>query len=126
MYMDKDNIVRMGPLWDFDWAFDPIDQGDRLLYFTDAHGLISKHAFFKRFYSDPEFIETYKKRWNEMKSEIIDMENFMDLMKQKLELSHSANAAAWELTFDLNEEIEKMKQWWRERVIYLDTEINKL
>lgn len=46
--------------------------------------------------------------------------------KQKLELSHKANAAAWNLTFDLHEEIEKMKQWWRERIIYLDAEINGL
>lgn len=54
------------------------------------------------------------------------MENFMDQMKQKLQLSHKANAAAWNLPFDLNEEIEKMKQWWRERIVYLDGEINKL
>ncbi len=125
MYMDKDNIVYMGPLWDFDWSFDAVEEGSQLRYFSDAQGLIWKHAFFLRFYSDPEFIESYKKRWNEMKSEIIDMENFMNQMKQKLELSHRANAAAWNLTIDFNEEIEKMKQWWRERIIYLDGEINK-
>ena len=126
MYMDRDNIVRMGPLWDFDWAFHPIDYGDHLSYFADAHGTISKHAFFRKFYSDPEFIESYKKRWNEMKSEIIDMENFMDQMKQKLELSSMANTAVWNLAFDFEEEIEKMKQWWRDRIIYLDAEINGL
>lgn len=47
-------------------------------------------------------------------------------MKQKLELSSRANTAVWNLTFDFEEEIEKMKQWWRERIIYLDAEINKL
>jgi len=126
MYMDKDNIVNMGPLWDFDFSFDATEEGVSLRYFFNAQDLIWKHAFFYRFYSDPEFIEAYKKRWNEMKSEIVDMENFMDQMKKKLELSHKANAAVWKLTFDLNEEIEKMKQWWRERIIYLDAEINKL
>lgn len=126
MYMDRDKIVHMGPLWDFDWAFDAINENNRLRHFSDAKKLIRKHVFFHRFYSDPEFIDSYKKRWNEMKSEMIDMENFMDQMKQKLELSHKANAAAWNLTFDLHEEIEKMKHWWRERIIYLDAEINGL
>jgi len=127
MHMDKDNIVRMGPLWDFDWAFGAhyIDSENKLTYFVDQN-LVSKHPFFKRFFSDPEFIEAYKKRWNEMKSEILDMENFMDQMKQKLEFSHKANAEVWNLTLDINEEIEKMKQWWRERVSFLDGEINKL
>ena len=88
--------------------------------------IISKHDFFLRFFSDPEFIESYKKRWNEMKSETVDMENFMDQMKQKLELSHRANATTWNLSVDLNEEIEKMKQWWKARISFLDGEINKL
>jgi hypothetical protein len=61
-----------------------------------------------------------------MKSEIIDIENFIDRMKQKLELSSRANTAVWNLTFDFEEEIEKMKQWWRDRIIYLDAEINGL
>jgi hypothetical protein len=127
MHMDKDKIVRMGPLWDFDWTFDSAESEDQgIVYFSEPQGLIWKHDFFLRFFSDPEFIESYKKRWNEMKSETVDMENFMDQMKQKLELSHRANATTWNLSVDLNEEIEKMKQWWKARISFLDGEINKL
>lgn len=124
MYMDADGILHMGPLWDFDWAFGFGDGEYR--YFTNPYDLCDKHPFFERFYSDPGFIVLYKNRWNIMKGEVMAMENFMDDMKKQIDSSHKANTTIWDLNINFDEEIEKMKLWWRTRISYLDEVINDL
>jgi hypothetical protein len=128
MYKDKGNDakINMGPLWDFDWAFGY--NADEQTYFTRSKSRTFEgwHAFLYRFFRDPVFVAAYKKRWNEMYADIADMEAFMDEMAASLEKSRAENFKLWGgNSDDYNQLIESMKAWWRERIAYLNVEINK-
>lgn len=123
--------IKPGPLWDFDYGFDYDDEG---AYFNNVSGMYRDtkfregpgEKFFGRFFEDPRFRTKYKERWNEKYSDIAGMEMFIDKMAALLEKSARANAKVWWWNkVDHNKETERLKTWWRERIDYLNTEINK-
>jgi hypothetical protein len=125
-----DARIKLGPLWDFDYGFD-YDDGT---YFRDATGMLSynspvhKHIgqrFFNRLFEDPYFRTKYKERWNEKYPDIADMEVFIDQMAALLDKSQELNFRVWTWKkTNYKKEIERMKAWWRNRIEYLNTEIN--
>jgi spore coat protein CotH len=124
-------LIGAGPLWDFDWGFDYTNGR----YFNETTGMYYHTAFrdgpgrifFARFFEDPVFRERYKERWNEMYQEIAGMEMFMDEMAALLDKSQEANFKVWQWKkYGYRKEIERMKTWWRERIEYLNTEINRM
>jgi hypothetical protein len=124
-----DSKIRLGPLWDFDFGFD-FYAG---FYFNDVSGMFYNTTFrdgpgkpfFDRFFEDPSFRTKYKERWNEKYSDIAGMETFIDQMAALLDKSQQADRKVWWWKKgDPKKEIERMKDWWRRRIAYLNTEIN--
>ncbi|MDR2070426.1 MAG: CotH kinase family protein [Treponema sp.] len=134
LYRDgKDDArIKPGPLWDFDVGFDfDIHRG---VYFNDAAGMFYNtvfrdepgRIFFNRFFEDPRFRAKYKERWNRHYAEFAGMEAFIDQIAAKLEKSRLTDRKVWWWKKgDPQEEIKRMKDWWRRRIEYLNTEINK-
>jgi hypothetical protein len=135
MYRDgkKDARIKAGPLWDFDYAFN-INDG---VYFTEADDKMPYNAefselpgykFFSRFFEDPVFRTRYKERWNTKYPEIAGMETFIDQMAVFLTKSQEADHKVWWWkegnVGNAKEETERMKDWWRRRIAYMNTEIN--
>jgi hypothetical protein len=53
------------------------------------------------------------------------METFFDQTAALLEKSRSADSKIyWWNAVDYQNEIERMKEWWRKRIAYLNREIN--
>jgi hypothetical protein len=135
MYRDgkEDTRIKMGPLWDFDYGFN-INDG---FYFTDADDKmpyntefseLPGYKFFSRFFEDPVFRTRYKERWNTKYPEIASMETFIDQMAVFLTKSQQADRKVWWWkegnAGNAKEETERMKDWWRRRIAYMNTEIN--
>jgi spore coat protein CotH len=131
LYRDgkADSKIHLGPLWDFDVGFDFHDgfyfnDGSSMFYnttFRDGPG----KPFFDRFFEDPYFRTRYKERWNEMYPKITGMETFIDQMAALLDKSQQADRKVWWWKKgDYKKEMERMKDWWRRRTAYLNTEIN--
>ncbi|GHV09638.1 hypothetical protein FACS189485_22420 [Spirochaetia bacterium] len=121
-YMYKDAgaaKISMGPLWDFDWGF-----GSPGNYFNYTDYRSGRHSFFQRFFDDPVFSVAYKAHWNENLSGIINIGPFIDEMAASLEKSQALNARRWGAV-DYAQIISRMKTWWMQRMVYLNTEINK-
>jgi spore coat protein CotH len=125
------SVIRAGPLWDFDYGFDCDDKG---LSFNDAAGMYRNtkfregggEKFFSRFFEDPYFRIKYKERWNGKYSDIAGIETFIDKMAVLLEKSAGANSKVWWWKkADYKKETERLKAWWKARIAYLNTEINK-
>jgi spore coat protein CotH len=123
--------IGAGPLWDFDYSFDYDNKG---AYFNDVTGMYYNtklregcgEKFFSRFFEDPAFRIKYKERWNEKYSDIAGMEKFIDQMAGLLEKSVQANSKVWWWNkVDYSKEIGRLKKWWRERLNYLNVEINQ-
>ncbi|MDR2768084.1 MAG: CotH kinase family protein [Treponema sp.] len=139
LYRDggEDSRIKIGPLWDFDYGFDYNSESVYFgggVYFGDATGMYyhtvfregQGERFFRRFFEDPYFRAKYRERWNEKYSGIAAMETYIDRMAPLLEKSHKANSKVWWWNaVDYKKEIERMKDWWRRRIEYLNTEINQ-
>jgi spore coat protein CotH len=128
MYKEKDkplSRICLGPLWDFDWAF--ACAGGMHKYFGNSRYRISLHRFFERFFDDPAFKTRYKEIWNEYYTQIMNTVSFIDETAAMLDKSQTANFTVWpwRATGTYQNEISRMKTWWRDRVAYLNTEINK-
>lgn len=122
MYQDKGGKIKMGPLWDFDAGFS-YGGGDLDYFeFTDDRSL---HPFFKRFFDDPAFRTAYKNRWNEMKDIVSIMPPaLIDDFNERLWASKEANFDRWPAK-DWTSFPNKMKIWWKARVTFLDSDLNK-
>ena len=126
-YKDNGGKISMGPLWDFDWAFN----GGSHVYFQSNEGRSLKHAFFNRFFEDPVFVVKYKERWNEKYNEILNMTTFIDDLSKTIEGPFADDYNRWKFDGyesnypeDYVEEVNKMKTWWNNRVSWLHAELN--
>ncbi|MDR2836685.1 MAG: CotH kinase family protein [Bacteroidales bacterium] len=123
MYKDseKKSKISMGPLWDFDWAFSY--DGGVFYYFVSSTGNSEKHPFFNRFYDDNLFNQKYKERWIEKYQVIADMSNFIDSIAETLLASQLLNIKRWEYPYNFENQIDRMINWWQNRVQFLNQEI---
>lgn len=136
MYMykkDPQSKICMGPLWDFDWGFGYAGHGHN--YYTNPNEMLLRqeykgdqagYKFFCRFFDDPKFRQQYKARWNELKGKgLFDLDDFINQMHEKLNLSQAENFSKWNNNLIYSDQISKMKSWLKQRIAYLDAEINK-
>lgn len=73
MYMDKDDILHMGPLWDFDLSAGNPGHLDQSLRGPEGwYGSRSdKNYWFHLLMKDPSFVQAFKERYNEVYESII-------------------------------------------------------
>ncbi|MDR2039005.1 MAG: CotH kinase family protein [Bacteroidales bacterium] len=135
MYKEADSKIFMGPLWDFDWGygysgefvyFDNYSQSQRMLLMPDYGGSHIGYKFFCRFFDDPLFRTQYKDRWNELyASALVDIDQYVDQLSAMMQKSQVENFKLWNNGLNYKNEISKMKNWLKERIAYLNSEINK-
>lgn len=125
--------ISLGPLWDFDWAFGFVEATGH--YFTEYDGLIfnemqgtaaSGAQLMGKLFESPQLKALYKQRWTENYSTILNMTEFIDAYAKKVEESQKLNAEIWGWAGndpDYMTEIARMKQWWINRVNFLDSHI---
>ncbi|MDR0567850.1 MAG: CotH kinase family protein [Spirochaetaceae bacterium] len=121
LYKDAGEKIKMGPLWDFDWAFGI--GGSSSVNLDTAATRYQGGWFFSRFFRDPEFVSKYKARWNAQYSSIADISVFIDSMYAQLRASQTLNSRRW-YALDYEAEIAKLKTWWNNRTAYLNAAIN--
>ena len=138
IYKDKGGKISFGPLWDFDISFG-WDWGiHNHIYFVQGTSkqLISKHAFFQRFYEDPVFLVKYKEHWNKKYTELSTFPNFIDALGKKIRPALLQDSERWAIpsggyvysTYDTNHarQVGFMIDWWNSRIPWLNTELNKV
>jgi len=143
LYKDKDGVITMGPLWDFDsgygWSYRNWMESGFNDHFNHPERRPPVHDFFKRFYEDPIFLVKYKERWNGMYDTIASVPLFIDNMAKKLEKSAERNFENWWYkTYApftntrpaqpniFGDAIKRLKNWYGARVYYLNAEFNKV
>jgi len=130
--IDKDGKISMGPLWDFDWAFSFARYGH--FYFTNYSGRLPKPTFFLRLFEDPVFVAKYKERWIEKYDEIVVIADYIETQGTAIRAAALEDAKRWfipggyrpEYDPDHARQIEAMKTWWKNRVSWLNTELNRI
>ena len=138
MYQDKGAKIKMGPIWDFDWGFGFNYEVYDAAYFTPSPKLAFPnrtsyigHSFFARFFDDSEFCRLYKAKWNAAKNNELLLDSFIDQTAAKIYISQLWNVKRWGVfcnmpEYNPNVEVDRMKEWIKNRIQSIDLLINSL
>lgn len=121
----------MGPIWDFDWAYDYEGTSNHFgryntpLFSSSMNGVGT--AFFQRFLQDSRVKAIYKRTWQDFKNNKLDaLLQYVDDYVVMLKPSVERNSELWENTRSFDTKVKELKTWLRNRADYIDSEVSKL
>lgn len=121
----------MGPIWDFDWAYDYEGTSNHFgryntpLFSSSMNGVGA--AFFQRFLQDSRVKAIYKRTWQDFKNNKLDaLLQYVDDYAVMLKPSVERNSELWENTRSFDTKVKELKTWLRNRADYIDSEVSKL
>ena len=136
MHKDRNDTLRMGPLWDWDAAFGNTffirgakTEGWRF----DRAGDID-YTWYERLFEDPDFLQRYIDRWAELRSNIFATANILALVDRLAAQAKDAQArdiARWQDSWaykargskrSFDEEISYLKDWLTARLAWIDSQ----
>ena len=138
-YDSSDKLLHMGPNWDFDISCGNVNYNG-----CDSYtGLYVKEnsIWIKRMFTDAEFVEKLKNRWNETKSELqnyinSELQSYADILSDAAEINFKKwdllghyvwpNCAGYENRTTYQSEVDYMVNWLNCRYNYMDEAINAL
>ena len=124
MSKSKDGLLKMGPVWDFDWsAVGPYIGKYRLDYKDEIEGLRSSENWFRRLYDNsPEFRKALAERWIEVKPLLLET-----VSRVREENSYILKAAKrdylrwhWYELRPYSKAVEENLEWVEKRAKWLD------
>lgn len=126
--------IKMGPLWDFDLAFGNVNYSE-CEYPTGFW--VKDHAWFNRLFEDEVFVEKVKDRFLYFKENQNFILEKMDYYANQLKYSQYENHQKWDLfgryvwpnpvVYDSHQaEVDHLKNWYIERMNWLDAAYKEL
>ncbi|MCM1029693.1 MAG: CotH kinase family protein [Alloprevotella sp.] len=131
-----DDKFIMGHLWDFDWAYNggdiPSPQGyffdDNILYEYDPKYRCRGIDLFMPIMSDSRFQEKYAEIWNEFKTHLPDLYEYMGEYAGLIESSAAENAISeWGQSTrpgSFRQHVEELRSWIEQRADFISTAPN--
>ena len=150
MHKDKNQKLKMGPIWDFNLGFGNVNYCDAELEsgwsykFNDVCGGDNWKVPFwwNRLFEDPAFVSKLKNRWSDLRTNVLSDQNLQDRIDEitNFLIEHNAprrNFDKWTIIGkyvwpnnyignNYGEEISYLKNWLEKRVKWMDEEINSL
>ncbi len=118
---DADNKVKMGPLWDFDRAFEDYD--------TWSHCRNASTTYFEQMFMKDAFVEKYKRRWGGLSSNVYtEVSGFLDNIEaehgEELQKSYMLDSAKWgEPIESFESQKEYIRDWIVSHVSWMNMEL---
>lgn len=149
MHKDKNGLLTMGPIWDFNLGFGNADycSGNATnvwaFEFNErCPGDSLQVAFWwKRLMEDPAFVARFQTRWNELRGGILSegsifskVDSYVDALDRTGSIDRNfqtwnvLGTYVWPNSFvgqTYNQEIDFLKSWISERLLWMDTTINE-
>lgn len=126
-YKTKTGKFTIGPIWDFDWAYN-FEQGNVYFInpqqplFWDSPSKGKGTVFFSRIMSDPKIQAAVKSKWIEFRArKFNELIAYVENYANRIEEARNRDFALWNRgNPNFREEIEKIKKWLQDRAIYID------
>lgn len=126
--------IKMGPLWDFDLSFGNVDYSDA--QYSDGFW-VKFHPWFERLFQDPAFVEKVKTRFSYFKQNQDLILTKIDGYAEQLQWAQQENDSEWQtigravwpnpVVFDTyQEEVDHLKAWYSDRMVWLETALGEL
>lgn len=128
MHQPKGGKYAMGPIWDFDWAFDYEDNYryftnfTKPLFWTGNKALVGTH-FFSRFLTDPALQVLYKNEWKAFRNnKFTSLIQYLDEYAVLIEESQAKDYAVWKRgSGNFKADVLKLRTWLYNRAGYIDS-----
>lgn len=126
--------IKMGPLWDFDLSFGNVDYSEC----TDSEGFwVKDHAWYSRLFEDEAFVEKVKTRFAFFKDNQEYILGKMESHANNLKWAQQENDYKWKtigvyvwpnpVVFDsYDKEVEYLKNWYKNRMNWLENAYSNL
>ena len=132
MHKEGDGKYVMGPIWDFDWAFDYENNNKHFNRYNVplwnanmTNGAGTK--FFTRFLEDPRVTKLYKEIWADFYATKFDLLlNYVDGYAKIIAPSVEANSRIWSNTKDFESRVRSLRFWLKNRAEFINTEIKDM
>ena len=126
--------IKMGPLWDFDLAFGNTDYSDTQFY---EGWWVRFNPWYERLFEDPYFIQMVKDRFVFFKNNEGLIIEKIDSYAEQLKWAQAENDNKWEtigryvwpnpVVYDTyQEEVNHLKNWYQDRMDWLEEALNEL
>ena len=133
MYKERGDIFKLGPLWDFDIAFNNDDRlGNATTKFMRTYAHDPK-TWIARWWQDAGFVSAVKARWGELRAKGLKsfMNNYIVEAAELLEESQQNNFEVWNILWSkvyrelaargsYEAEVNFLKQYVLDRISFLD------
>ncbi len=136
MFKDKDSLLNIGPIWDFDIAFGNTSYNGNNL--NTGWYMATTGTWFSRLLQDPYFKNLTIARWKQMRTNLDSLDIMVDAMSNNLNESQKQNFTIWPILNTIIQgaapvaygsydgEINNLKQWIDGRLAWMDANINSL
>ena len=117
------NVLKAGPVWDFDWRFKDSYQGD-----------LRKALYYDALFKSSLFIAAIKQIWDKYQN-VIDIDTIIESMRGKISVAAEYDSLLWGIrennmnrikTKDFNSNVDFLKETLLKRLLLVDSEINNL
>ena len=131
IHKEKGGKYVMGPLWDFDWAFDYEGTGVHFgryntPLFSNQVGEGIGTVFFQRFLQDSRVRALYKEVWQDFKkNKLSQLLQYIDDYSEVLKPSAKKDSEIWEKTRSYDAKVRELKTWLKNRANYIDQEVSQ-
>jgi len=155
-WKDHNTRIHAGPLWDFDLSTGEFQMGFNYTHFTNPNRQINpRHPFYQRLWQDTVFLVKFKKAWQDNQAVFnTQIPAFIDSLAGAIKASAIKNyrgcpaaggGGGWggggqtpacnttnmvDITAinssQYDQEITKLKNWWRDRVQFFGQQVNAL
>jgi hypothetical protein len=132
---DRDGKLAMGPVWDFDIAYDNGDRipmDDWIINYNNhvSYDAWMVHFWWPRLMQDPQFKAAVKVRWNSLRSNELSTTQLLQLVDGTAEMLKDNGAVArnykvWDkgIGVDYNASVNDLKSFLQERTTWMDNTI---
>ena len=118
MNLERDGKLKMGPVWDFDWAFG----GTTLNNNNQPKGFWVKNAtWYKRLFEDPNFVAQVKTRFNDFYKNRQQLYDYIDFMAYAIQQNLLEENRIWGLISPKEAKIEEVKKSHQRKIDALKT-----
>lgn len=86
LFKDMNGKIKMGPVWDFDWALTITSVSDYTIKNT---------LYYNYLFNDPTFVTTVKERWEMFKTGMDEIPQYIETIRKKLNKSQKLDKDKW-------------------------------
>ncbi|MBE6602161.1 MAG: hypothetical protein E7637_06650 [Ruminococcaceae bacterium] len=126
MSREADGVLKMGPVWDFDWSvIGPSTGNQKNAYIDQYEGFRSSDNWFDALYQgSPEFREALSERWNEVRDDVLRTLSSVAAQKETLDRAAERDSLRWHwyrLGKGYSGYFDDVIEWCEKRVLWLDS-----